>query len=135
MAYPGLDGHPRRIVPTPVSIPITPNPTPAEVYQSFRERDARMEQEIQQRAAQMKAEKEKRIETQSVDKVGMEPEKSVKNQKTSERNTGGANDDDKRQQFGQATSHYSGTSRSTIGDTTIATAEASMIRREVRDAL
>ena len=26
-AYPGLDGHPRRITPIPVSTPITPNPT------------------------------------------------------------------------------------------------------------
>ena len=30
----------RRIVPTPVSIPITPERTPSEVIQSFRERDA-----------------------------------------------------------------------------------------------
>ena len=53
----------RRIVPTPVSIPVTPIPTPSEMFKIFRERDARMEQEIQQRAAQMKAEREQRIET------------------------------------------------------------------------
>ena len=54
--YPGLDGHPCRITPIPVSTPITPHPTPDEMAQRFREYDARMKPEILRRAAQMRAE-------------------------------------------------------------------------------
>ena len=46
LPYPGLDGHPRRIVPTPISIPISPIRTPTEIYQSFREHDARNQKEV-----------------------------------------------------------------------------------------
>ena len=45
LPYPGLDGHPRRITPIPVSLPILPPITPATVVKSFREQGARQEKE------------------------------------------------------------------------------------------
>ena len=53
----------------------------------------------------------------------------------SERNARRAKDDDGKERLNEAASQYSGTNRSTIGETTIEIAEASMIRREVTDAL
>ena len=37
LPYPGLDGHPRRIMPIPVTLPILPSMTPAKIAGSFRE--------------------------------------------------------------------------------------------------
>ena len=65
--YPGLDGHPRRIVPPPVSIPISPIKTPSELLKQFREQDAREEKEIFARVAKMKEERSIGTETESGD--------------------------------------------------------------------
>ena len=51
LPYPGLDGHPRRIVPIPVSIPVSPIQTPEEIDRMFCERDAQNQKEIWARAA------------------------------------------------------------------------------------
>ena len=45
LPYPRLDGHPRRITPIPVTLPILPSTTPAMVARSFRERDALQDKE------------------------------------------------------------------------------------------
>ena len=59
--------QPRRITPIPVSIPISPIMTPAEVGKRFRERDAQQEEQIQKLAEKFQKEREKGTETKSGD--------------------------------------------------------------------
>ena len=123
--YPGLDGHPRRI--TPISVAhIERNP----------EHLARIDAEM---AEIWKKEEAKRGRAVSVKGNVAKPEvqmytdeKSVKNTKISEQGARAAEDDGT---SGQVASQSSGANRPTIGETTIFTAEAENIRREVRDAL
>ena len=59
--------QPRRITPIPVSIPISPIMTPAEVGKRFRERDAQQEEQFQKLAEKFQKEREKGTETKSGD--------------------------------------------------------------------
>ena len=101
LPYSGLDGHPWRITPIPVSLPILPPITHAAVTKSFREQWVDLSDVL---------EKERLAGEQATAKE--EVESSI-----------------------QKGSQISGTNRSTIGETTIDTAEAAMIRREVRSAI
>ena len=133
MPYPGLDGHPRRITPTPIF------PTEGKTDQPTPEQLAKCQQLNAEMAEMWKQEKAKRDRDVSTKGkmagtgVQMYTEKSVKNTKMSEQVAGGA--DDGATEMSPAASQYSGTHRSTIGATTISTAEAATIRREVRGAL
>ena len=97
LPYPGLDGHPRRITPIPISLSVLPSVTTASVCEGW-------------------------FKT---------PELTEKERLIGER----ANAEEEVESFIQKGSQISGTNRSTIGDTTIDTAEAAMIRREVRSAI
>ena len=109
LPYPGLDGHPRRITPIPISLPLSqpsvpglkvhPIPTYEEVWQGFRQRDA---------AFQRYYEEMKEKERQGV-KQGT-PDAAT----------------------AESTDQFSGTNRSTIGNTYIPPEEEKKIRDDVR---
>ena len=142
LPYPGLDGHPRRITPIPISpassvAPVQTAKSPEQIKQETDDLIQRLRREKEEQEALAKEIEKRNVFTMdAAEFAGFNVnEKSVKSQKTSERSAGGARLDDEQSPSGQATSQYSGTHRSTIGDTTVATAEAAMIRREVRGAL
>ena len=56
------ESQPRQIVPTLVSVPISPIMTPSEINKLFRERDAQQEKQILERAAKLKEERKMGIE-------------------------------------------------------------------------
>ena len=130
--YPGLDGHPRRIVPIPVSVPISQIPTLEEMNRRFREQDARDQAKI------WEWEKERQNQgvpiTGKVAGTGVQmytTEKSVKKQK----NTGVSNAMGGQQRTSSMMSQSSEVNRPTIGTTTVSTGEAERIRFEVRSEL
>ena len=131
--YPGLDGHPRRITPIPMSIPGIPismglssgqskpvgQPDPdqgltfAEELEQIRKRDEAAMAKLEKEMAQ--AEIQKSVKKQ--EKEGVPMAKGVSGASSS------------------ATSQYSGVNRPTIGSTTMSSGEAAKIRDEVRSEL
>ena len=124
--YPGLDGHPRRIVPTPI---LTPEIPTSAMLGCSPDKQLTFEEEVEE----MRKRRDESVAKLEMATSTVNVQKSEKNIKMGEQVKDRANDDAALRS--PATSQYSGTHRSTIGDTTISTAEAATIRREVRGAL
>ena len=122
LPYPGLDGHPRRIVPTPISVAISQSPvvilkSPDQLRQETAELIQRLESEKKEQAELVK-----RIVGRTVYTVD-----DLEDSQTGEKS-------EKTEEKEHTTYQVRGVSRPTIGETTISSKQAEMIWDEVHSA-